>query len=79
MMKSSGLALSAGLVAWLVRGGAMLTWFLAYLPAWRHIDPIPILGMGQKEKDDRVRRAKEVGRLEAREHLGLEQILRSKM
>ncbi len=66
-------------MAWLVRGGALLTWFLASLPAWRHLDPIPILGMGKKDKEAWVQRAKAAGSLEAREHHGLDHILHSKM
>ena len=77
MIKSTGLALSAGIVAWLVRGGALLAWFMASLPAWRNFDPVPILNMDKKEKDDWMLRMKEATKLEAREHQGLEQILQT--
>ncbi|MGI9456688.1 MAG: cadherin-like domain-containing protein, partial [Aeoliella sp.] len=38
---SSGL--TAGYVLWLVRGGYLLSSVLAQMPAWRFIDPLPIL------------------------------------
>ena len=43
----SGVAVSTGLsvgyVAWLVRSGIILTSVLSSMPAWRFIDPLPIL------------------------------------
>jgi VCBS repeat-containing protein len=36
--------LSVGYVLWLVRGGVLLSSLLSTLPAWRLIDPLPILG-----------------------------------
>jgi len=51
---SSGL--SVGYVVWLIRGGALLTSVLSSLPAWRMIDPLPVLayvaGSGADEDDD---------------------------
>ena len=35
--------LSIGYVIWLVRGGLLLGSVLSSLPAWRNIDPLPIL------------------------------------
>ena len=78
MAKETGLALSAGFVAWMVRGGALVASLMASLPAWRHFDPIPVLGMDKKDKEAWSRRMKEATTLEAREHRGLEQILRAK-
>ena len=75
LMKGTGLTLSAGLVAWLVRGGALVAGFMAALPAWRHFDPVPILTMTKKDKEDWTRRVKEAATLEAHEHHGLDQIL----
>ena len=75
LMKGTGLTLSAGLVAWLVRGGALVAGFMAALPAWRHFDPVPILNMNKKDKEDWTRRVKEAATLEAHEHHGLDQIL----
>lgn len=36
--------LSIGYVLWLVRGGVLLSSLLTSMPAWRLIDPLPILG-----------------------------------
>ncbi len=47
--------LSIGYVIWLVRGGALLSSLLASVPAWRVMDPLPILGsMGEdgEQSDD---------------------------
>jgi Domain of unknown function (DUF4347)/Cadherin-like/Right handed beta helix region len=45
--------LSIGYVIWLVRGGALLSSLLASIPAWRVMDPLPILGsMGDDEQSD---------------------------
>ena len=37
-------SLSVGYVVWLIRGGHILAGLMAQLPAWRFIDPLPILG-----------------------------------
>jgi len=37
-------SLSVGYVIWLVRGGVLLSSLLSSLPAWRVLDPLPILG-----------------------------------
>ncbi len=71
-IKSTGLTLSAALLAWLARGGALIPWLLSSLPAWRHFDPIPILGMDQKAKEAWRRRVNEADKLEAHDHQGLE-------
>ena len=75
LMKGTGLTLSAGLVAWLVRGGALVAGFMAALPAWRHFDPVPILTMTKKDKEAWSRRVQEAATLDAHEHHGLDQIL----
>jgi hypothetical protein len=36
-------ALSIGYVLWLVRGGLLLSSLLSSLPAWRFVDPLPVL------------------------------------
>jgi Domain of unknown function (DUF4347)/Cadherin-like/Right handed beta helix region len=44
--------LSVGYVIWLVRGGALLSSLLASIPAWRAVDPLPVLGtMAETEED----------------------------
>jgi hypothetical protein len=42
-----------GYVLWLVRGGVLISSLLASLPAWRMVDPLPVLGsLGNKSKDN---------------------------
>ena len=36
--------LSVGYVLWLLRGGALIASLLSSLPAWRLVDPLPVLG-----------------------------------
>jgi VCBS repeat-containing protein len=42
--------LSVGYVMWLVRGGVLLSSLMSSLPAWRLIDPLPILGHLNRQK-----------------------------
>ena len=43
---------SIGYVVWLLRSGALLSSILSSLPAWRTIDPLPILGrIGPSDED----------------------------
>ncbi len=45
--------LSVGYVIWLIRGGVLLSSLLTSLPAWRLIDPLPILGhLGTRRVDE---------------------------
>jgi hypothetical protein len=47
-----GLALSVGVVWWASRVSGLLGSLLASAPAWRHIDPLPVLGRDEdKDKD----------------------------
>jgi hypothetical protein len=45
----SGVAVGAGVVAWLLRGGALAASLLSALPAWASFDPVPILA-GRRDK-----------------------------
>ena len=51
----SGAAVTAGLsvgyVAWLVRGGVLLSTALSSLPAWQFIDPLPVLARTRDDDD----------------------------
>jgi hypothetical protein len=42
-MAAAGIGLSVGYVAWLLRAGALLSSLLSSLPAWRMLDPLPVL------------------------------------
>jgi Flp pilus assembly protein TadB len=74
----SGLALSAGFVAWLLRSGSLLASFLVSLPAWRHFDPLPVLGLGRRRRKERDQKMREDHEQENREFQGLDRILKSK-
>ena len=43
---------SIGYVIWLVRSGVLISAAMSALPAWRFMDPLPILAMGNKRNDD---------------------------
>jgi hypothetical protein len=47
----AGLALTAGGVWWVLRIGSLIGSALVSAPAWRHIDPLPVLG-GRDREDD---------------------------
>jgi hypothetical protein len=40
-----------GYVLWLLRGGALIASLLSSLPAWRLIDPLPVLSRVDDEED----------------------------
>ena len=48
-VEMGGLALSVGVVWWASRVGGLLGSLLASMPAWRHLDPLPIVG---RDEDD---------------------------
>jgi len=53
-LQLSGVALSAGFVSWAIRGAGLFASLLTSLPAWRHMDPLPVLkedGKGQKKRN----------------------------
>ena len=39
----AGIVVSAGFVTWAIRAGGLLSTLLLSMPAWRSIDPLPIL------------------------------------
>jgi hypothetical protein len=49
---TTGISLSAGFVAWLLRGGAMASSLLASAPLWRSCDPLPILASRRRSEPD---------------------------
>jgi hypothetical protein len=44
-----GAALTAGIVWWMLRSAGLLSSLLASWPAWRHVDPLPVLGAQPEE------------------------------
>ena len=49
----SGVVFSAGMVAWLLRGGALAAALLSSLPVWSTFDPIPVLSQRRRHKSER--------------------------
>jgi VCBS repeat-containing protein len=47
-----GTSLSVGYVAWLVRGGVLLSTALSTLPAWQFVDPLPVLAKARDGQSD---------------------------
>jgi len=50
-IESSGVVLSAGVVAWLMRSGALLSSLLSNIPVWRGYDPLPVLTYKDDEEE----------------------------
>ncbi len=50
--KSSGVVLTAGVVAWILRSGALLSSLMSTIPLWKGYDPLPILAY--KDDDEEV-------------------------
>jgi VCBS repeat-containing protein len=51
--KSSGVVLTAGVVAWLLRSGALLSSLLSTIPLWKGYDPLPILAYKDDDKKNK--------------------------
>jgi hypothetical protein len=49
---AAGVSLSVGYLVWLVRGGILLSSLLSALPAWRMLDPLPVLARVGDDEDD---------------------------
>ena len=49
-ISGSGVALTAGVVAWVLRGGALMTSLISTIPLWKGYDPLPILAY--RDDDD---------------------------
>jgi hypothetical protein len=50
-VRLSGMALSVGMVWWAARAGGLLASLMASTPAWRHVDPLPVLGRDEDEPE----------------------------
>ncbi|MEE9533805.1 MAG: hypothetical protein V3W06_05265 [Acidimicrobiia bacterium] len=46
----SGVAISTGLAAWVLKGGSLLANVMASMPAWSAFDPLPVLAGKRKRK-----------------------------
>jgi len=51
-VRITGLALSVGAVWWAARAAGLIASLLASAPAWRHRDPLPVLGRDEEEEKE---------------------------
>jgi hypothetical protein len=51
-VKVTGLAFSVGAVWWAARAAGLVASLLASSPAWRHVDPLPVLGRDDEEEGE---------------------------
>jgi len=51
-VSGSSLVLTAGVVAWVFRSGALLTSLLSTMPLWKGYDPLPILAWREEEEEE---------------------------
>ena len=48
---SGGVAISSGVVAWMLRGGSLMASLLTSLPAWKSFDPLPIIAKKGRDSE----------------------------
>jgi len=51
-VKITGLAFSVGAVWWAARAAGLMASLLASSPAWRHVDPLPVLGHDEEDEEE---------------------------
>jgi hypothetical protein len=51
-IRMTGLALSVGAVWWAARAAGLMASLLASSPAWRHVDPLPVLGRDEEDEEE---------------------------
>ncbi|MGB0911081.1 MAG: Ig-like domain-containing protein, partial [Nitrospirales bacterium] len=76
MTTGTGVTLSAGYVAWMLRGTSLLTSLFASLPAWGNFDPLPVLTGGYTAKKAEEQGNQSETKKENQEHQGLDEIFR---
>jgi hypothetical protein len=52
-VRMGGIALSVGVVWWASRVSGLIGSLLASMPAWRHLDPLPIVGKDEEKDEER--------------------------
>ena len=54
VMSAAGVSLGVSLVylLWLIRGGVLMGSWLSAMPAWRLLDPLPVLARPDEEGED---------------------------
>ena len=51
-VRLSGMALSVGAIWWAARAAGLVASLLASSPAWRHVDPLPVLGRDEEDEEE---------------------------
>jgi hypothetical protein len=51
-IRVTGFALSVGAVWWTARAVGLVASLLSATPAWRHVDPLPVLGRNEDEQEE---------------------------
>jgi hypothetical protein len=51
-VRLSGMALSVGAIWWAARAAGLVASLLASTPAWRHVDPLPVLGRDEEDEEE---------------------------
>jgi hypothetical protein len=67
-VRITGLAMSVGAVWWAARAAGIIASLLASSPAWRHVDPLPVLGRDEEDERDQEAVEKEDQDLKDEEH-----------
>lgn len=49
---AAGMSVSVGYVVWMLRGGVLVSALLSSIPAWRLVDPLPVLGHMDDDGDE---------------------------
>jgi len=55
----------------------LLASFLVSMPAWRHFDPLPVLGAGEGNRRKLDRKVREEQERESKQFRGLDRVLKS--
>jgi hypothetical protein len=50
-VRASAIIVSAGLVSWTLQGAGLIASLLTSAPAWRHLDPMPVLAPEEEKPD----------------------------
>ena len=62
-IRLTGVVISAGVVTWALQGAGILASILTSAPAWRHLDPLPVLAPDEEKPtwrdDDKNKEAKQ--------------------
>ena len=46
------LSVTSGLIAWLLRGGALASSFISAMPLWKGVDLLPVLTKSKSDRED---------------------------